>query len=86
MGSWVQIIGNFEDGKGGPQSPFQLKEELAARESMCGKRGEVFSALAAARFLSGSPLPALPRLPAPPFHIFSLDSAIHPLAGDRLLG
>lgn len=65
----------------GPQSPFQLKEELAARESVCGKRqgGVICAGL---RQMPDSSLGLLsllfPGLLLFPFHIFSLDSASIP--------
>lgn len=70
-----------------PQSPFQLKEELAAKESMCGKTGEVLSALpqADARFFSGPPLPALPGPPVLPLLHILPGQCAHPLAGNHLL-
>lgn len=64
----------------GTQSPFQLKEELAAKEH-AGKRQGLLSA--GLRQMPDSSLellsPLFPRLLLLPFHIFSLDSAPTPI-------
>lgn len=68
-------------GKMDPQSPFQLKEELAAKESTCGKRqaGVICAGL---RQVPDSSLRLLsllsPGLLLFPFHISSLDSVSIP--------